>query len=99
MTSVLWLRRDLRLRDHPALHAAGEDGPVVALFVLDAELLRPAGAPRIAFLYRTLRALDADLRTYGGRLLVRRGKPANVVPRVAREAQASAVHVSADFGP
>ncbi|MEP7020980.1 MAG: deoxyribodipyrimidine photo-lyase, partial [Pseudonocardiales bacterium] len=96
---MLWLRRDLRLRDHPALHAAAEDGPVVALFVLDSELLRPAGAPRIAFLYRTLRALDADLRTHGGRLLVRRGKPANVVPRVAREAQASAVHVSADFGP
>ena len=35
MTSVLWLRRDLRLRDHPALHEAAGDGPVVALFVLD----------------------------------------------------------------
>jgi deoxyribodipyrimidine photo-lyase len=96
---VLWLRRDLRLHDHPALHAAAEDGPVVALFVLDAALLRPAGAPRIAFLYRTLRALDAELREHGGGLLVRRGKPENVVPRVVREADASAVHVSADFGP
>jgi hypothetical protein len=39
VTSVLWLRRDLRLGDHPALHAAAADGPVLALFVLDPRLL------------------------------------------------------------
>jgi len=99
VTSVLWLRRDLRLSDHPALHAAARQGPVVALFVLDPVLLRPAGAPRIAFLYRSLRALDSDLRAHGGRLLIRHGQPDEVVPRVAHEADARAVHVSADFGP
>jgi deoxyribodipyrimidine photo-lyase len=99
VTSVLWLRRDLRLRDHPALHAAAKDGPVVALFVLDPALLKPAGAPRVAFLYRTLRALDADLRSRGGRLIVRRGDPLNAVPGVVRDSGADAVHVSADFGP
>src|SRR4051794_18070633 len=99
VTSVLWLRRDLRLRDHPALHAAAELGPVVALFVLDPALLSPAGAPRLAFLYRTLRAVDADLRSSDGRLVVRRGDPARVVPRVVRGAGAGSVHVSADFGP
>ena len=99
MTSVLWLRRDLRLHDHPALHEAAKDGPVVALFVLDPALLKPAGAPRVAFLYRTLRALDADLRVHGGQLVVRQGDPVHVVPRVAREARAASVHISADFGP
>jgi deoxyribodipyrimidine photo-lyase len=99
VTSVLWLRRDLRLRDHPALHAAGQDGAVVVLFVLDPRLLKAAGAPRVAFLYRTLRSLDADLRQHGGALTVRRGDPRIAVPKVAREASASAVHVSADFGP
>jgi deoxyribodipyrimidine photo-lyase len=99
VTSVLWLRRDLRLGDHPALHAAAADGPVVALFVLDHALLKPAGAPRVAFLYRTLRAIDAELRTHGGRLVVRRGDPVSVVPGIVRETGAAAVHVSADFGP
>ena len=99
MTSVLWLRRDLRLRDHPALHEAAADGPVVALFVLDPALLGPAGAPRVAFLYRTLRALDARLREHGGRLVVRLGDPLSVVPAVAAEAGAGSVHVSADFAP
>ncbi len=99
MSSVLWLRRDLRLRDQPALHEAAHDGPVVALFVLDPALLNPAGAPRVAFLYRTLRDLDERLREHGGKLLVRRGDPVSVVPKVASEAKAETVHVSADFGP
>jgi deoxyribodipyrimidine photo-lyase len=97
--AVLWFRRDLRLGDHPALLAAAEEGPVVALFVLDDVLRKPSGAPRIAFMYRTLRALDTKLREHGGGLVVRRGKPATVVPAVAKEAGASSVHVSADFGP
>ena len=97
--AVLWFRRDLRLGDHPALLAAAEDGPVVALFVLDDALLRPSGAPRIAFLYRTLRALDAQLREHGGALTVRRGQPEKVVPAVARECGATSVHVSGDFAP
>jgi deoxyribodipyrimidine photo-lyase len=99
VTSVLWLRRDLRLRDHPALHAAAPHAPVLALFVLDPTLLAPAGAPRVAFLYRTLRGLAADLHAHGGQLVVRRGDPVEAVPAVAREVGASSVHVSADFNP
>ncbi|MBV9594969.1 MAG: deoxyribodipyrimidine photo-lyase [Actinobacteria bacterium] len=96
---MLWFRRDLRLHDHPALLAAAADGPVTALFVLDDALRKPAGAPRTAFLYRALRSLDADLREHGGALIVRRGRPERVVPAVATEVGAGAVHVSADFGP
>lgn len=99
MVSLLWFRRDLRLTDNPALHAAASDAPVIALFVLDDALIRPAGAPRTALLHRTLRDLDAGLRERGGRLVIRRGDPVDVVPRVAREAAASAVHVAEDHGP
>ncbi len=99
MASVMWFRRDLRLRDHPALLAAANAGPVVALFVLDDALRRPSGAPRLAFLYRSLRALGAELGEHGGALVVRHGKPENVVPSVVREFDAAQVHVSADFGP
>ena len=98
MTSVLWFRRDLRLGDNPALLAARDaagDG-VLPLFVLDDALRGPSGAPRLTFLYRSLRALDDAL---GGRLVVIRGKPENVLPRVVGEIGASSVHVAADFGP
>jgi deoxyribodipyrimidine photo-lyase len=99
VTSVLWLRRDLRLHDHPALHEAAKNGPVAAVFVLDPALLTPAGAPRIAFLYRTLRALDAEVAEHGGRLVIRRGDPVSVLPAIVHEVGADAVHVSADFNP
>jgi len=66
--SVLWCRRDLRLRDHPALDAAAQAGPVCALFVLDDVLLKVDEGPRTTYLYRSLRALDEDLRSHGGRL-------------------------------
>ena len=97
--SVLWFRRDLRLGDHAALMTAASHGPVTALFVLDDMLLASSGGPRTAYLFRTLRALDADLRAHGGALTVRHGTPQDVVPALVREIGAAAVHVSADFGP
>jgi deoxyribodipyrimidine photo-lyase len=95
--SVLWLRRNLRVGDFPALLAARDAGKqVVPLFVLDDALRGPSGAPRLAFLYRCLRELEQ--RT-GGALRVLTGRPEDVVPRVVRETGAVGVHVSSDHAP
>jgi deoxyribodipyrimidine photo-lyase len=96
---VLWFRRDLRLHDNPALVAAIEaarGADVVPLFVLDPALWRPAGPPRQAWLLRSLRALNESL---DGRLVLRRGDPVTVLPRLVREVSADSVHISADAGP
>ncbi|WP_020664525.1 cryptochrome/photolyase family protein [Amycolatopsis benzoatilytica] len=94
---VLWFRRDLRLRDHAALLAAAQHSKhVLALYVLDDRLLKPAGSPRVAFLLNSLRELDMAL---SGRLLVRSGDPVREVVAAARSIGAAAVHVSADTGP
>jgi deoxyribodipyrimidine photo-lyase len=96
-TAVLWLRRDLRLADHPALLAARDEADeVLPLFVLDDVLRGTSGAPRLAFLYRCLRELEE--RT-DGRLRVLAGRPEEVVPQVAREVSATGVHVSSDHAP
>ena len=92
---LLWFRRDLRLADHPALVEAAARGPVIGLFVID-PVLWDRGGVRTAYLARSLAALNASL---GGRLVIRRGRPSDVVPDTAREAGAAAVHVSADHGP
>lgn len=92
--SLVWFRRDLRVGDLPTLSAAGDRA--LGLFVLDERLLGPAGGPRRDFLYRSLAALDEQL---GGRLLVVRGDPVEVVPRIATSVGAQEVHVSADYGP
>ncbi|GAA2545769.1 cryptochrome/photolyase family protein [Pseudonocardia hydrocarbonoxydans] len=93
-TAVVWFRRDLRVRDQPTFLSAAPRA--LALFVLDPALLTPSGAARATFLFRALRSLDESL---GGRLLVVEGDPVEVVPRVAAEAGADAVHIAADYGP
>lgn len=97
MTSVLWLRRDLRTHDHPALVAAHEaGGPVLPVFVADPALLASAGAPRLAALHQALAGLR---EATDGALVVRRGRPEDVVPAVARAVGAASVHVSAETTP
>src|SRR5687767_12322782 len=95
--SVVWFRRDLRVRDQPTFLAAADAGPdALALFVLDPHLLGPSGPTRRTVLYRCLRELDAAL---SGRLLVVRGDPVDAVPRIAEAVAARTVHAAADFGP
>jgi deoxyribodipyrimidine photo-lyase len=96
---LVWFRRDLRVRDLPALaEACREHDRVVPLFVFDPRLLggRFRSPARTAWLIECLRALDAELRHRGGRLVVRRGRPATEVRRLARELRARTVHVSDD---
>ncbi|HET7399846.1 MAG TPA: deoxyribodipyrimidine photo-lyase [Intrasporangium sp.] len=95
-TAVLWLRRDLRLGDHPALLAAAAAGAdVLPLFVVDPALWR-AGTVRTARLEASLGALSTQT---GGALVVRRGRPEHVVPAVAEEVAAREVHVTRETTP
>jgi deoxyribodipyrimidine photo-lyase len=98
---ILWYRRDLRVGDHPALHAALAGGPFVAVFCLDDRLLhgRHASGPRTQFLLESLADLDRSLRARGSALVVRRGAPESQLPALAREVGAAGVHCSDDAGP
>ena len=84
MAAIWWIRRDLRLSDNPALHAAlAHEGPVVPVFILDPHLLKRTPARRQEFLFDGLRALDADLRRRGSSLLIRFGEPLAVLQELS----------------
>jgi deoxyribodipyrimidine photo-lyase len=95
-TSVLWLRRDLRRHDHPALAAAASGGRVLPLVVLDPVLWAGAGSTRRSRYAASLAALQA---AYDGALVIRTGDPCEVVPQVATDVAAVAVHVTAETTP
>ncbi len=102
MTALLWLRRDLRVHDHPALRAAqAAGGPVVPVFCFDDGLLkgRHASGPRTQFLLGCLADLDGALRERGTRLFVRHGLPQRELPALVRELGARSVHFSHDVSP
>src|SRR5215472_1049898 len=91
---IVWFRDDLRLSDHPALHAAAKTAaPVICLFVLDEASpgLRPLGGAARWWLAQSLRALGASLQAKGASLVLRQGQPAKVVADVAGAAGAAAV--------
>ena len=78
--TIVWFRRDLRVRDNPALTAAAERGPVVPVFIWsdvgDDGMM--TGAASKWWLHHSLMSLDRDLRTLGLRLIIRRGSPIDV---------------------
>lgn len=95
---LLWLRRDLRLGDHPALRAAMQAGPVVPVFVLDPETEAIGAAPRWR-LGAALAVLAEALEAAGSRLVLRRGEAAEVLVALARETGAAAVHWTRLYEP
>ncbi|WP_298945179.1 deoxyribodipyrimidine photo-lyase [uncultured Microbacterium sp.] len=101
MTSLVWLRDDLRLADNPALRAAADRGePIVVLFVLDEESpgIRPLGGAARWWLHHSLAELGERIAAKGGTLVLRRGPAADVVPSVARDAGATAVFWNRRYG-
>lgn len=101
-TSILWLRRDLRIHDHPALHAALESSDkVLPVFVLDERVYAGewGSGDRTHFMLESLRELRAAFEARGGTLIVRRGKPADVIPALAFEMGAAQVHATSDAAP
>ncbi|MEM7094769.1 MAG: deoxyribodipyrimidine photo-lyase [Actinomycetota bacterium] len=96
--SIVWFRRDLRIRENPAWAAATDADEVTGLFVVDQALFESAGPFRRAALVAHLRALDDQLRERGGRLRVETGDPVDVVPALAADLNAS-VHWNIDVTP
>jgi deoxyribodipyrimidine photo-lyase len=101
-TAILWLRRDLRLHDHPGLAAAvAEHEVVVPLFVVDEALVggRFRSPNRTSFMLDSIRALGSSLAELGAPLVVRTGDPRAIVPALAGELGARDVYISRDHGP
>ena len=87
---LVWFRDDLRLSDHAALTAAAARGaPLICLYVLGepgaTAAGRPIGAAARWWLAQSLRALGASLAAQGTTLVLRRGRPADVIAGLIRD--------------
>jgi deoxyribodipyrimidine photo-lyase len=95
---LVWLRGDLRLADHPAISAAVASGlAVVPVFVWP-----PGDGPGAAsrwWLHQSLLRLDESLREKGSRLVIRRGRAAETLIELARDAGARRVFFNRVYEP
>lgn len=91
--SLVWFRKDRRLGDNPALHAAIErGGPLILLYILEDDAGRAHGGANGVWLHHSLSALTSDIEDRGGRLILRRGNAASVIDDVIDETGAEAIY-------
>lgn len=100
--ALVWFRRDLRLADHPALHAAlSRHAQVLPVYIHapDEEAAwAPGGASRW-WLHHSLKALGADLSKLGATLVLRHGDSLGELRALAAATGARTVYMTRRYAP
>jgi deoxyribodipyrimidine photo-lyase len=87
---LIWFRNDLRIADHEPLFKAAESGhQVIGIYCFDPRQFKnlsigvpKTGAIRTQFMIESVLQLQTSLRALGADLLVRMGKPEEVIPEL-----------------
>jgi len=102
---IHWFRRDFRITDNTALAAAvaaaGPDGEVIPVYVASDWKGSHGwtGSARQEFLCGALASLAKNLEAIGGRLIIRRGNPVEVLEKLVAETRATAIYANRDPDP
>ncbi len=98
---IFWFRNDLRLHDNEALLEAQKAGNVIPVYVFDERQFKTTslgfkrtGAFRAKFLLESVENLRNNLRKISSDLIIRIGKPEEILAKMAAEYQAAAVYAS-----
>ncbi|KAB7616141.1 deoxyribodipyrimidine photo-lyase [Amylibacter sp. SFDW26] len=91
---ILWLRRDLRLSDHPALYTAVQTGrPIIPVWIHD-ECVETLGAAPKWRMGLSVKQFATTLENMGSKLILRRGKAVDVLKGLVKETGATTVYWS-----
>ena len=99
---IVWFRKDLRLRDNPALAAAIEKGaPILPLYIWspDEEGAWLLGAASKVWLHHSLLLLSESFKQKKSRLIIRTGKSLDVLQDVIQKTKASTVYWNRRYEP
>ena len=101
--ALCWFRRDLRIHDHAALfHALKNHERVYCAFVFDNDILDALTKKedrRVEFIWHSIAELNQELGKHGGELIVRHGRAADEIPKLATELKVQAVYANHDYEP
>lgn len=101
-TAIVWFRRDLRLRDNPALRfALAHAAHIVPIYVFAPEEdgeWAPGAASRW-WLHHSLGVLDERLRERDSRLILRRGSTLDALRALAHESRATLLTFNCLYEP
>jgi len=100
--TIVWLRRDLRLQDNPALAEAAKSGSIIPVFIWapEEEGDRAIGEASRWYLHHSLESLKSDLQKLGGDLIIRQGSNSlQVLGQVVQETGATAISWGRQYSP
>lgn len=99
-TTIVWLRRDLRLEDNTALrNALAEEKNVQLLFIFDPAILDrlEKDDARVSFIFEQLRAIDEKVQEKGSSVLIRFGAPEDVFSELQQEIGLNSIYINHDY--
>lgn len=102
MSTLCWLRRDLRLHDHAALSVASKDDEFHVAFVFDTNILdklKDKSDRRLTLIIESLKEIEATLNKHGGGLHILHGKPEEEIPKLAKKLNCERIVANRDYEP
>ncbi|GAO98757.1 deoxyribodipyrimidine photo-lyase [Caedimonas varicaedens] len=96
--AILWLRQDLRLADNIALEAVSHHLFFAVYIWDDEDPWSPGGASRW-WLHKSLLSLHRSFQERGVQLILRKGKPLQVLKHLVQETKACAVYWNRCYEP
>lgn len=88
---IMWFRQDLRLADNPAFFAACEHQQIIPLYIFD-KTQSILGEAQAWWLHHSLLALEKTLHKQGLKLILRKGKPLEIISALIKEYPIDAVY-------
>jgi deoxyribodipyrimidine photo-lyase len=102
-TTLIWLRRDLRLTDHRVISAALRQSKQVYLaFVFDKTILDALDNQsdrRVEFIWEAIAQLKAQAKKAGGDLITVHDHASTAIPKLAKQLKVGAVFCGTDYEP
>ena len=102
ITSIVWFRNDLRIRDNAVLSKAiAESDQIIPVYIFDTERwsdldlgFKKTGSFQTKFLLESVSDLQQNLQSLGSDLIVESGNPSSVLSDIAKKYDAAKVYAS-----
>lgn len=99
--SLVWLRRDLRLKDNTALVESSKLSRRTAVaFIFDKKILeglKDKSDRRVSFIFQTLEEINNNLIKKGSQLIIKYGDPTEEIPKLIKKLHAEALFFNEDY--
>ncbi|SHM71526.1 cryptochrome/photolyase family protein [Gracilibacillus kekensis] len=96
---IVWLRRDFRLMDNPALYHAAQDGIVIPVYIHKPSSSTHNLTNSDLYHHQAVFAFQQTIKNQGGTLLIRKGNPEMILTEIVKEVDASALYFNYSYDP